>query len=58
MRRKFLIALILAILAVSVLLYVLFEVPSVRGIRRKPVGGQGTGFVWYVSFDHEGIGIT
>jgi len=54
-RRKFLVALILAILAVSIFLYVFFEMPLVRGVRREPVGGQATGFVWYVSFDYEGI---
>jgi len=54
-RRKFLVALILAILIASVFLYVFFEVPLVRGIRREPVGMQGTGFVWYVSFDYEGV---
>jgi len=55
MRRKLLAALILAILAASIFLYVFFEMPLVRGIRQKPVGGQATGFVWYVSFDYEGI---
>ena len=55
MRRKLLIALILAVLVVSVFLYVFFEVPLVRGIRREPVGLCSSGFAWYVTYHDEGI---
>jgi len=54
-RRKLLVALVLAILIASVFLYVFFEVPLVRGVRREAVGMCSSGFAWYVTFDHEGI---
>jgi len=47
--------LILAILVVSVLVYVFFEVPLVRGVRREAIGTFSMGWCWYVTFHDEGV---
>jgi len=49
MRRKLLVALILAILVVSVFLYVFFEVPLIRGVKYKSLSGSG-GFGYSVTY--------
>jgi len=55
MRRRLLIALVVVVLVVSVFLYVFFEVPLVKGVRREPVGLSSSGFAWYVTYHDEGI---
>jgi len=54
MGRKLLIALILAILVVSVFLYVFFEVPLLQG-QRQEVLRSAWGLVWCIEYTDDGI---
>ena len=54
MRRKFLIALILTILVASILLYVFFAVPLVKGYRQEALRSSW-GLVWYIEYTDDGI---
>ena len=54
MRRKVLVALILTILVASILLYVFFAVPLVKGYRQEALRSSW-GLVWYIEYTDDGI---
>ena len=54
MKRKLVIASILAVLIVSVFLYVFFEVPLVKGYRQEALRSSW-GLVWYIEYIDDGI---